>query len=345
MIPRIAKRLGLAAGAALVVPTLARRLLGERGLIFMLHRFRNPDSGVPGHEPEELRRMLDYLRGRGCELVRLDELIRRLVTNQPKPRGAIAFTIDDGYLDQATVGGPVFAEFDCPVTTFVTTGFLDRTIWFWWDQIAYVFSRTGAHRVRVRLGDQTLDYQWSSVAERDGVCQDLAVRCKSVAEEVKAAALTHLATEAGVALPPQAPIEYAPMSWDDVRRCESRGMSFGSHTVTHPVLSRTSDEQSEFEIAESWRRLEAEATTPMPVFCYPNGQPGDYGDREFRTLARLGMHAAVVGTPGYVHRDAFTKGDAGRFQVPRNHWPEEITEVARYASGLERFLQLIIRRG
>ena len=34
--------------------------------------------------------------------------------------GAVVFTMDDGYFDQATVGGAIFAEFDCPVTTFVS---------------------------------------------------------------------------------------------------------------------------------------------------------------------------------------------------------------------------------
>ena len=58
----------------------------------------------------------------------------------PPLNRAVAFTIDDGYVEQATVAAPVFAEFDCPVTTFVTSGFLDRALWFWWDQIEYVFA-------------------------------------------------------------------------------------------------------------------------------------------------------------------------------------------------------------
>ncbi len=28
------------------------------------------------------------------------------------------------------------------------------------------------------------------------------------------------------------------MSWDQARLCEERGMTFGPHTVTHPILSR-----------------------------------------------------------------------------------------------------------
>lgn len=49
----------------------------------------------------------------------------------------------------------MFAEFDCPFTTFLTTGFLDRTLWFWWDRIEYVF----CHAVRrERPGFNYLEY-------------------------------------------------------------------------------------------------------------------------------------------------------------------------------------------
>src|SRR5262245_38025762 len=142
MVARFVKRLGLAAVNAVNIPALSRRLLRDRGVIFMLHRFRDPDLGVDGHDPRVLRRALDYLRRHRYELVSLMDLLKRLKNRSQPPRGAIAFTFDDGYQDQATIGAGIFSEFDCPVTTFVTTGFVDRTMWFWWDRIQYVFRET-----------------------------------------------------------------------------------------------------------------------------------------------------------------------------------------------------------
>jgi hypothetical protein len=119
-------------------------------------------------------------------------------------------------------------------------------------------------------------------------------------------------------------------------------MSFAPHTVTHPVLSRIDDQQSEHEIAESWRRLRAEAAAPLPVFCYPNGQQGEYTRREFETLVKIGMQGAVAGFPGYADAGQLMADDHARFEIPRFAWTEEdVPMLAQFASGLERVKQIL----
>src|SRR4051812_41525240 len=92
-------------------------LTSTQASIFMLHRFAVPDLGLPGHDPEALRRNLAYLRKARYNLISLEEMFRRLHLGEPVKR-AVAFTIDDGYFDHAEIAAPIFAEFDCPVTFF-----------------------------------------------------------------------------------------------------------------------------------------------------------------------------------------------------------------------------------
>ena len=47
----------------------------------------------------------------------------------------IAFTIDDGYLDNYTHAYPVFKRHNVPFTIFVATDFIDRKAILWWDTI------------------------------------------------------------------------------------------------------------------------------------------------------------------------------------------------------------------
>src|ERR1700678_1914810 len=111
----------------LLVPGVTRALLAvtdTQATIFMLHRLPVPELGIHGHDLTPLLRILAYLRKERYDLISLGEMFRRLRAGVPCKR-AIAFSIDDGYFDHAHIGAPVFAEFDCPVTTFVTTGFLD----------------------------------------------------------------------------------------------------------------------------------------------------------------------------------------------------------------------------
>jgi peptidoglycan/xylan/chitin deacetylase (PgdA/CDA1 family) len=318
-------------------------LLRSRATIFMLHRFRATEMGVEGLDPETLRRSLAALRRQRFEILPLTTLLEGLASGRNHKTPPIAFTIDDGYLDHANVAAPVFAEFDCPVTTFVTTGFLDKQLWFWWDRIEYVFENTALHSVTVPFGGQPATWFWSDAFERAVAQQSFIARCKEVSDTEKGDAVNLLAHAAQVEIPERPPLRYAPMTWADLRRCEKMTMSFGPHTVTHPILSRTTDAQARFELTESWNRLQAEAASPVPIGCYPNGRSGDFGPREIGILGELGFAGAVTGMVGYADAPAIQSGDMGRFYVRRFAYPDSVDEVLLVAGGAERFKQIVRR--
>src|SRR5947199_34779 len=115
-------------GAEILAPAL--RTLGRRLLsIFTLHRFTDPDLGVVGHDPALLRYHLAYLRRHHYRLFSLTDVVRQIENGGTGGWGgrapAVAFSVDDGYAGYARIAAPIFAEYDCPVTLFVTTGFLD----------------------------------------------------------------------------------------------------------------------------------------------------------------------------------------------------------------------------
>jgi len=318
-------------------------LLRSRATILMLHRFHAPELGVDGHDPRTLRRILAALRRERFEVLPLETLFEDLTAGRRHSRPAVAFTIDDGYLDHATVAAPIFAEFDCPVTTFVTTGFLDAKLWFWWDRIEYVFENTRLDSLSVDVGSRPVRYAWRNAPDRRIAQQLFTTLCKELRDTEKNEAIEHLAHAARVEIPALPPLRYAPMTWADLRRCEQMTMSFGAHTVTHPVLSRTSDTQSRFELAESWSRLRAEATSPVPVWCYPNGQAGDFGEREMLILRELGFIGAVTGMTGYADAAAIRADEIGRFRVRRFPYPDSLEELLLVAGGAERLKQIVRR--
>jgi peptidoglycan/xylan/chitin deacetylase (PgdA/CDA1 family) len=164
-----------------------------------------------------------------------------------------------------------------------------------------------------------------------------------VPDVVKHEAIESLAMAAAVELPADAPRQYAPMSWDELRAAERDGMSFGPHTVTHPILARATDVQARFELTESWHRLRAEARQPLPVFCYPNGRLIDFSDREVATLRALEFTGAVVGESGYAERlDAGGGADGGDpFRVRRFAYTEQGRELLQIVSGVEHVNQML----
>ena len=337
------KYLALSIGTAAASASFGRMLLRGHGVIFMLHRFTDPDLGVTGHDPRAVRDALAHLRREGRELISLEEMLRRSAEpDAPALAGSVAFTIDDGYADHASVGAPLFAEFDCPVTTFLTTGFLDGSTWGWWDQIAHVLDATTKTRVRVPFADGVVEHQVADAASRATARDAIVNRCKGLAWRDVHQAVTGLAQDADVMLPVLPPLRYAPMTWDDARRCERGGMTFGAHTVSHPILSHVDDMRAAREIVGSWQRVVRELSRPVPIFCYPNGQTGDFGAREIAMLRRAAFRGAVTGIPGYVpaQRDAEHERDVA-FMLPRFAWPPDVAGVARVTSGLERVNEIL----
>jgi peptidoglycan/xylan/chitin deacetylase (PgdA/CDA1 family) len=318
-------------GFAEALATLTR----SRATIFMLHRFSVPDLGVSGHDSNALRRALAHLRKQRYCLISLRDLFKKLRDGEPLKR-AVAFTIDDGYFEHAHVAAPLFAEFDCPVTTFVATDFIAGKTWYWFDRLRFIVDGTRRASLRAHLGDEEIVYAMDSLQARAAAREDLVSRCKDATEQDRVDCVRQLSRDAGVEVPAAPPPPFAPLSWDDARNAEKLGMTFGPHTVTHPVLSTTSDAQSEFEIAESWRRLSAEVSRPDPIFCYPNGRPKDFGEREIATIRGLGLWGAVQGHNGDMIRPtAFRTSGVVRFRVPRFAYDGSLTSMMQCLSGAE----------
>lgn len=315
-------------------------LLRDRATIFFLHRIAVPDLRVEGHDPAQLRACLAWLRRERYELLPLAEVFRRLAHGEPFHR-SVAFTLDDGYFDQATLAAQIFAEYDCPSTTFVATGFLDRELWMWWDRLEYALAESKRERLAVSIPGDPTPVLFEAGPGAAETVRRITERLKRVPDPEKRAAIDAIAAQAEVSLPKTPPARVAAMTWDDLRAAERLGMTFGPHTVTHPILSQTDDAQSRHELETCWRRLGEEAARPVPVFCYPNGTLEDFGPREVRTLADLGLTGAVLGVAGYADRNAYSDPGRGAFRVNRFSYTDRLSYVAQYASGAERAKDLL----
>jgi peptidoglycan/xylan/chitin deacetylase (PgdA/CDA1 family) len=323
--------------APLRIPGMAEALssvLGTVASIFMMHRFSSPEDGVDGHNPAKVRAVLSHLRKQGYDLMPLQEMFRRLRSGEPLRR-AIAFTIDDGYFDQASIAASIFAELDCPVTIFVTTGFLDGKNWLWWDQIQYACEKTAKRQLTVCLGREQRPLTLESMLARRRAAREINLWCQDVSNADRVATLTNLLGDAEVELPVVPPRRFAPLSWEEARQLEKRGVTFGPHTVTHPILSSTSDEHAKFEISTSWNRVCDELASPVPIFCYPHGRIRDFGPRETTEVRHLGLWGGVQGVPGRFHPDDFREAPA-ICAVPRFPFSDNLTDVLQCVSGLER---------
>ena len=89
------------------------------------------------------------------------------------------------------------------------------------------------------------------------------------------------------------------VSWPQVHEMRASAISFGSHTATHPFLTRIGDNAVREELTRSKTRMEEELGEPCRWFCYPRGQH----DRRTLNIARRLYDGAVGTVNGPVTRD------------------------------------------
>jgi len=75
------------------------------------------------------------------------------------------------------------------------------------------------------------------------------------------------------------------------------GVQIGSHTKTHPELTRLSSAEYNEEISASKKELEEQLGHPVETFCYPGG---DYNEQVRDSVKNAGYRNAVTTQRGHV---------------------------------------------
>ena len=318
-------------GLRLLAPLRSRCLT-----VVFLHRFSVPDLGVPGHDPRILGNHLEYLRRHRYRLLSVGDLLNQIDDAKPLSKNALVFTVDDGYADFAQVAAPVFEAYDCPVTVFLITDFVSGRIWNWFDQVEWAFLHTDRSSVGMEFGGESVRLAWPNRLDRFGASDEFVERLKRVRDGEKGALIRRLGEALEVDIPSATPQQYAGMNWDDVRRWALSGITYGPHTVTHPILTQVDDGRADTEIFESWRTLTAQTDAAVPVFCYPNGTALDFSSREKSSVVRAGMRAALSTIEGSLESSSAGVSVPDRLAIPRFAYVENKAGFVQIASGIEQ---------
>jgi peptidoglycan/xylan/chitin deacetylase (PgdA/CDA1 family) len=97
------------------------------------------------------------------------------------------------------------------------------------------------------------------------------------------------------------------LSWNEVRELHQKGISFGSHTITHPQLKILPREHVQREVKESKDIIENELGSAIESFSYPYAFPEE--DNQFKLFLRDTLKSS-----GYQYGVSTILGIASRTQ-------------------------------
>ncbi len=280
---------------------------------------------VVSASPEGFEKQIKYLL-ENYNVISFDTFMESVKREKTLPKNSAIITFDDGYQDNYLNAYPILKKYNVPATIFLATNHIDSSSPFWWDEVAYLISKTRApHLSLARLGEYGLE----NPAQKRRAINAIAGKLKRLDEGQKREAINELAAQAVVSIDEQA-MKDAHLSWEEVREMSRGGVSFGAHTVTHPILTKVSYERARYEISESVSRIQRELDQEVRFFAYPNGARGDFNEMTRNILIENGIISAVNLVYGI---NDLSNGDLDLYALKRilitsDHFPIFVTKMS-----------------
>lgn len=117
--------------------TLSLPAIAQHAVITVYHHVSETTPPSTSISPADFRKHLQYLQDNNFEVWRLDKLINSLKNQSELPDKVAVLTFDDAYESIYTTAMPMLAEFNYPMTLFVSTQPVDdqQSGYLTWDQI------------------------------------------------------------------------------------------------------------------------------------------------------------------------------------------------------------------
>jgi peptidoglycan/xylan/chitin deacetylase (PgdA/CDA1 family) len=253
--------------------------------ILMYHNFAVTEGEWPDAvDVAAARKQLAYLHDH-FRVIPLTRLVEQLRSGTSIERNTVALTVDDGRRNFCEFFFPLLEEFRMPATFFVVSSFILGEDWLWTDKVLWLARQPHAHE---HLRKDKLEHVFEEM--------------NRLRPDVRNARIDELAAKMTVSIPKQPPPEYTPCSWAQLREMADSGLvEIGSHSVTHPIFSTLTDEESRWELAGSRTQIEQRLGGRVSCFCFPNGKPADYFPSHLQQVKEAGYSSAVMthfGMPG-----------------------------------------------
>jgi peptidoglycan/xylan/chitin deacetylase (PgdA/CDA1 family) len=304
---------------------LFRLLNRNRALILTYHRFSTNGYGERT-SAFAFNEQLAYLKAH-YQVVPLSHIVERLYRNGSLPPGMAAITIDDGYSDSYEIAYQLLKRYNVPATIYLVTDFVERYAWMWPDKVRYIIGQARAQELSITIDGALSRFVLDDHVSRVAASERINAALKRLEEEMKEETIKELAAMLEVIVPATPPDDFSAVSWEEVHEMSMNGIEFGSHTLTHPILTNVGEEQLRRELSESRTHIESVLRRKIDQFCYPNG---NYNERVAVEVERTGYSSAVTTEVGLVEA-----GDQ-KFSLRRIHTEHDLPHFLQSTSGFEQ---------
>jgi peptidoglycan/xylan/chitin deacetylase (PgdA/CDA1 family) len=251
---------------------LSRRVNRNLVFVFNYHRVKPKDgpidtlfdAGTFGPSPAQLKQQLELLNKYTTVLTERD-MIKALQGDKIGKGPYSMVTFDDAYEDNYTLAMPILMEVGVPAIFFVPAMVIEDRNLGWWDKIAYIIKNSPK---------RTIDFQGEIIEltnRKDNVIHFFHSKMK-LNPSAQTVNLLNELVEAFDSPPPSPNLmDKELMSWEQLKKAHNAGISIGSHTSRHLVLSTLNEEEQAKEIVGSKFFIEEKLNIKVRSLAFPFG--------------------------------------------------------------------------
>lgn len=263
------------------------------GEVWCLHRVLPNRSWASSNReleitPDYLEQLILSYMDDGYRFVSLDSMVRNLNKMRwPWQKKMVNISFDDGFRDIYEYAYPIFKKYNIPFTIYLTTALPEGKAELWWIKLERLINQ---YTTLIVQGEE---YRCETMEEKNQVFNDLMQRiyhCSDTPSKVFGKWFADY----------QIYMDNLVLTWDELAEMLSSGLlTVGSHTQSHPMLTKIPTEEVRQELLESKNLIEQHLSTSVNHFSYPHSA---YNMEIANELRLIGYQSATLGYGGSIRR-------------------------------------------
>lgn len=209
------------------------------------------------------------------EIVSMDELPSLLGSPSKISKKYAVITFDDGYRDNLIYGSDIFSKYSLRPTIYLTADCIENQTLLWFDVVNDIVFASKKSVITLKVGQTSITEKIDCHQKKIDLLRIIKAYMKSVSNEDKLKYIDYMISEFDVSIERKTDLM---LTWEQSLELISHNVVIGSHTMTHPILSRLKSQDAEFEISESKRLIEEKTDVKINHFSYPNGCKNDFNE-------------------------------------------------------------------
>lgn len=280
----------------LVLAGKISRLFREEVRILAYHRILNMDNkeefrfdrNLISASTEQFDRQIRFV-SRHYHPITFNDLIDSLNGIKKLPANPVIVSFDDGFDDNYRNAFPILKKYSVPATIFLATNYIGKPMTFWFDRVVYNLRNAEELDLSSYKGPNIRNFAQDPEKNITTVLKFL----KKIPDSQRIEILDTIENRYGDEYPEHGFKDSRPMTWDQVREMANSGIEFGSHTLSHPILSKLDDRQLESELSDSRRIIEDQINQSCQVIAYPVGGREEYDQRTREGARKAGYSLGI----------------------------------------------------